>query len=288
MAVKIVTDSSADIPEEIAQELDITVIPLYIRFGDKTYRDGVDITLDQLYDKLRYIRDFPKTSIPSPGDIAGVYNRLASDSNEIVSIHLSPRYSGALNAAMLASEYVPEGHTIHVIDSKSVSMGCGLVVMAAARAAQNGADLEEIMRIINRAIECTHIIGMIADIKYLLGGRRLSLPGWHLFLGKLGTLIRFKLVGKISEAGKARGIGMYLSEKKALEKLEQSVSEFGPVEEIAVLHARKQEWADVIASRLAKVFPQRQIHISRLSGATGTHGGPGAVAVAFITNNYNC
>lgn len=284
MAVKIVTDSSADIPSEIAQELDITVIPLYIRFGDKTYRDGVDITPDQFYDKLVHTRDFPKTSIPSPGDIAGVYTRLASNPNDIVSIHLSPRYSGALNAAKLASEYAPEGCTIQVIDSKSVSMGCGLVVMAAARAAQNGAGLVEIMQVINRAIECTHIIGMIADIKFLLGGRRLSLPGWHLFLAKLGTLIRFKLVGKISEAGKARGIGMYLSEKKALEKLEQSVREFGSVEEIAVLHARKPEWADGIAGRLAAAFPQKQIHVSRLSGATGTHGGPGAVAVAFTTN----
>ena len=95
-------------------------------------------------------------------------------------------------------------------------MGCGLVVMAAARAAKKGAELEQVLKIVSDAIQRTHIVGMISDIGYLLGGHRLSLPGWHLFLGKLGTLIRFKLAGKIHEAGKVRGIGMYFSEKKAL------------------------------------------------------------------------
>jgi DegV family protein with EDD domain len=283
MAVKIVTDSSADIPAEIAKELDITVIPLYISFGDETFRDGVDITTDQFYDRLARTRSFPRTSIPSPGDIAGVYNRLARGTSQIVSIHLSPRYSGALNAATVARDYVPEGCTVNVVDSKSVSMGCGLVVMAAARAAKKGADLEQIMKVVDEAIRHTHIVGMIADIGYLLGGHRLSLPGWHLFLGKLGTLIRFKLVGKIYEAGKVRGIGMYFSEKKALEKLEQAVTEYASVDEIAVLHARKPEWAVEIAGRLAEAFPQTEIHVSRLSGVTGVHGGPRAVAIAFTS-----
>jgi DegV family protein with EDD domain len=280
MAVKVVTDSSADIPPEMARELDITVIPLYIRFGNEVYRDGIDITASQFYDKLS--RSLPRTSIPSPGDIAKVYVQLAAGTDEILSIHLSPRYSGALNAAIVAREYAPAGCTIEVVDSRTVSMGCGLVVMAAARAARAGASLKQLMPVVNQAIRRTHIVGMIADIKYLLGGRRLSLPGWHLFLGKLGTLIRFKLVGEIYEAGKVRGIGMYFTESKALEKLEQRVNEFPSVEEIAVLHANKPEWSRNIAERLAVVFPRKQIHVSRLSGATATHGGPRAVAIAFI------
>lgn len=283
MAVKIVTDSSADIPTEIVKELDITVIPLYIRFGDETFRDGIDITADQFYERLAHTRRFPRTSIPSPGDIAGVYTGLARDTSQIVSIHLSPEYSGALNAATVAKDYVPEGCTVNVVDSKSVSMGCGLVVMAAAREAKTGADLEQVMKVVDKAVRNTHIIGMVADIGYLLGGHRLSLPGWHLFLGKLGTIIRFKLVGKIHEAGKARGIGMYFSEKKALKILEQKVTEYQSVDEIAILHARKPEWANEIAGRLADAFPLTKIHISRLSGVTGAHGGPRAVAIAFTT-----
>jgi len=280
--VKIVTDSSSDIPPEVAQELDITVIPLYVRFGDEVYRDGVDISADQFYDKLAQSRSLPQTSTPSPGDFAEIYNQLATETDSIISIHLSPRYSGALNTAMVAKDYVPEGCTVKVVDSKSVSMGCGLVVMAAAREARKGASLEQAMQTINRTIWHTHIVGMIADINYLLRGRRLSLPGAHLLLGKLGTLLRFKLVGEIYEAGKVRGRGMYFSEAKALERLEQCVTEFQSIEEIAILYAKKPEWAQNIAERITSVFPRKPIHISRLSSATGVHGGPKAMAIAFI------
>jgi DegV family protein with EDD domain len=279
--VRIVTDSSSDIPAEVAQELGITVIPLYIRFGDEVYRDGVDISTDQFYDKLAHSRILPKTSTPSPGDFAEIYNQLAAETDSILSIHLSPRYSSALNAAMVAKDYVPEGCTVKVIDSKSVSMGCGLVVIAAAREAKAGTSLEQVMQTVEKAILRTHIIGMIADINYLLGGRRLSLPGAHLFLGKIGTLLRFKLVGEIYEAGKVRGRGMYFREAKALNRLEQCVAEYQSIEEIAILYAQKPEWAQGFADRITSV-PKKRIYNARLSCATGVHGGPRAMAVAFI------
>lgn len=279
--IKVVTDSSSDIPPEVAQELGITVIPLYIRFGDEVYRDGVDISPDQFYDRLAHSRLLPKSSTPSPGDFAKVYKQLSAETDSILSIHLSTRYSSALNAAMVAKDYVPAGCTVTVIDSKSVSMGCGFVAMAAAREAKAGASLEQVMQTINKTMLRTHIIGMISDIHYLLAGRRLVLPGAHLFLGKLGTLLRFKLVGELYEAGKVRGIGMYFSETKALDKLEQCVTEFRSIEEIAILYARKREWAQNFADRIASVFPQKRVYITRLSCATGVHGGPRAMAVAF-------
>jgi len=280
--VKVVTDSSSDIPPEVAQELGITVIPLYLRFGDEVYRDGVDISGDQFYDKLAHSRILPKTSTPSPGDFAEIYNQLAAETDSILSIHLSTRYSGAFNAAMVANDYVPQGCTVKVIDSKSVSMGCGLVAIAAAREAKAGADLEQVMQTVNKAILRTHIVGMIADINYLLAGRRLSLPGAHLFLGKLVTLLRFKLLGEIYEAGKVRGRGMYFSEAKALDKLEQCVTEYQSIEEMSILYAKKPEWAQDFADRIASVFPQERIYNARLGCATGVHGGPKAMAVAFI------
>ncbi len=281
MVIKVVTDSSSDIPPEIARELDITVVPLYIRFGDEVYRDGVDISPDQFYDRLARSRILPQTSTPSPGDFSEVYNQLATQTDSILSIHLSPRYSSAINAAMVAKDYAPEGCKVEVIDSKSVSMGCGLVAMAAAREAKAGANLEKVVQTVNRTILRTHIVGMIADISYLLGGRRLTLPGAHLFLGKLGTLLCFKLVGEIYEAGRVRGRGMYFRESRALEKLEQCVTEFQSVEEMAILHARKSEWARSITDRMNSAFPQIPIYGARLGGATGVHGGPRAMAIAF-------
>ncbi|HJX12199.1 MAG TPA: DegV family protein [Dehalococcoidales bacterium] len=282
MVVKVVTDSSSDLPPETVRELGITVVPLYIRLGDETYRDGVDITPDQFYEKLGRSRRLPRTSIPSPGDFARVYQELAAAADGILSIHLSPRYSGAINAATVARGYAPEGCPVEVLDSRSVSMGCGFVVMAAARAAREGANLAAVMEAAGQAIKRTHIVGMIADIHYLLGGRRLSLPGWHLFLGRLGTVLRFKLVGEIYEAGKVRGRGMFFNQAKALARLEQCLTGYPSPEEIAVLHARQPEWAKNIADRLVKAYPGRSVRVSRLSAATGSHGGPRAVAVAFI------
>jgi len=280
--VKIVTDSGSDIPPEVVQELGITVIPLYIRFGDEVYRDGVDISADQFYDKLAHSRILPKTSTPSPGDFAKIYNQLAAETDSILSIHLSTRYSGTYNAATVAKDYAPEGCTVKVIDSKSVSMGCGLVAITAAREAKAGADLEQVMQTVNKAILRTHIVGMIADINYVLSGRRLSLPGAHLFLGKIGTLFRFKLLGEIYEAGKVRGRGMFFREAKALDKLEKCVTEFQSIEEMAILYAKNPEWAQDFAERITSVFPKKRIYNARLSCATGVHGGPKALAIAFI------
>jgi DegV family protein with EDD domain len=283
MVVRIVTDSSSDVPPEVAQELDITVIPLYIHFGDETYRDGIDISADEFYEKLAHSHIFPKTSTPSPGDFASIYEHLAAETDSILSIHLSPRYSSAINSAVVARDYVPEGCRVEVIDSKSVSMGCGLVVMAAAREARDGASLEQVMRTVDKAIMRTHIAGMITDINYLLGGRRLSLPGAHLFLGKLGTVLGFKLVGEIYEAGRVRGRGMYFKEEKALEKLQICVTEYKSVEEIAIVYAKKPEWASKITNRMTEAFPWKTIHTARLGCTTGVHGGPKAMAIAFIT-----
>jgi len=279
--MKIVTDSGSDIPPEVAQELGITVIPLYIRFGDEVYRDGVDISADQFYDKLAHSRILPKSSTPSPGDFAKIYNQLAAETDSILSIHLSTRYSGTYNAATVAKGYAPEGCTVKVIDSKSVSMGCGLVAITAAREAKSGADLEQVMQTVNKAILRTHIVGMIADISYVLSGRRLSLPRAHLFLGEIGTLLRFKLLGEIYEAGKVRGRGMFFREAKALEKLEKCVTEFQSIEEMAILYAKNPEWAQDFAERIASVFPKKRIYNARLSCATGVHGGPKALAIAF-------
>lgn len=132
--VRIVTDSSSDIPHEVALELGITVVPVYVRFGDELYRDGVDIDADQFYHKLERSRMLPKTSTPSPGDFVQCYDKLAREADEILSIHLSSRYSSVCNAAIIGRSYLQRKCTVEVADSRSVSMGCGLIAIAAARA----------------------------------------------------------------------------------------------------------------------------------------------------------
>lgn len=143
MTVKIVTDSTSDIALELAQRLGITIVPIYVHFGDKTYRDQVDIDTDDFYHKLETGHIHPRTSAPSPGDFIKVFKKLAQETNEILSIHLSSKTSGTYNAALLAKEALSsERCRIEVIDSEFVTMGLGLIIMMAAKAASIGIALQ--------------------------------------------------------------------------------------------------------------------------------------------------
>ncbi|MFC1979420.1 DegV family protein [Chloroflexota bacterium] len=171
--------------------------------------------------------------------------------------------------------------SVEVIDSKSVSMGCGLTAISAARAAMQGANSMQVIALVNDNILRTHIIGMVTNVRHILGGRRLSLPGKDLFLAKLGAVLRFKLLGEIYEAGKLRGRGMFLSKAKALARLEQILTEQAAIESLSILHAHNPDWAQDFSRRIASVFPENNICRARLGCITGIHSGPEAVAIAF-------
>ena len=282
MTVKIVTDSTSDLPAQIAQELGITVVPVYVRFGEMVYRDGVDINTEQLYHKLAHGCVLPRTSTPSPGDFADAYNRLAAEADEILSIHLSAKYSGTYNAAKLAKEYVEGECRVEVIDSKSVSMGCGLVAITAARAAREGANLEQAMGVAYNAILHTRLLGMVSDVKYLLGGKRVFIPGAKIFLARMGTLVRAKLLGEVYEAGKIRGIGVCRSEATAFDRLERCLMELPRIEEMCLLWSNEPRWAHNFASRIPPTFPKEHLYITRLGCVTAMHAGPKALAIALI------
>ena len=127
MVVKIVTDSTADLPVQLAQELGISVVPVYVRFGDKVYRDRVDISEDELYQELLKSPVHPSTSQPAPADFADTYAQLSKETDGIVSIHVSSKMSGTYNSALQGRELADTKCCIEVVDSRSVSMGLGLV-----------------------------------------------------------------------------------------------------------------------------------------------------------------
>src|SRR4030043_201007 len=133
MVVKIVTDSTSDIPPQVLKDLGITVVPIYVVFGNNTYRDRVDIGEEEFYSKLSQDSVHPTTSVPSPKDFADVYNKLAKETDEIISIHLTSKESGTYNSALLGKELVTKKCRVEVLDSLSVSLGLGLIVIHAAR-----------------------------------------------------------------------------------------------------------------------------------------------------------
>jgi DegV family protein with EDD domain len=174
LAVKIVTDSGADLPPELARSLGIAVVPVYIYFGEHAYKDGVDITPDELYRRMIEGPVHPTTTQPIPIDFANVYKELSQVADGIVSIHLPAKLSGTVNAALQGKEMAKVKCPIEIIDSLGVSMGLGLVVMAAARVAQAGGTMAQVVAETNKAIGKMQLRGLLDTLKYLLAGGRIT------------------------------------------------------------------------------------------------------------------
>jgi len=168
--VKIVTDSSADLPAELAQELGITVVPIYVSFGDEVFRDRVYISDEELYRRLIHGPVHPTTTQPGSQDFLEASRELSAGADGIASIHLSSKLSGTYNAALLAKEMIASEHPIEVIEAQTVTIGLGLISVAAAKIAKLGKGLEDVLTEINHAIFNTSLLGLLDTLEYLLRG----------------------------------------------------------------------------------------------------------------------
>ena len=146
MAVRVVTDSTSDLPADLADDLGITLVPASVYFGTRGYKDGVDITADEFFDKLMNGPDFPTTSQPSVGEFSDTYASVSDGADGIVSVHVSSKVSGTFNSAQQGAEHANVGCAVEVLDTLQASMGVGLVAIAAAQAAQAGGSIEEVDR----------------------------------------------------------------------------------------------------------------------------------------------
>ena len=145
MTIKIVTDSTADLPAKLVKELDVAVVPVYLRFGAEVYRDRVDISEDEFYRKLLSDPTHPNTTQPTPQDFASVYEKLSKDADGIVSIHITSKLSGTYNSAVQGKKMVKNGCPIEIVDSQTVSIAIGLMVIQACQMAKSGRSLKQIV-----------------------------------------------------------------------------------------------------------------------------------------------
>lgn len=275
MTVKIVTDSTVDLPPELTEELGITVVPVYVRFGEEVYRDGVDIGQEEFYQRLIESPVHPSTSQPTPVDFADVYRRLSGETDEIVSIHVSAKVSGTYNAALQGRELAAVGCHIEVLDSLSVSMGLGLITMAAARLVGAGRSLSEIMEEVRQAIPRVHILGVFDTLKYLLKGGRIGKAR-----ALVGTVLNVKPLITMRD-GEISPLGMARTRAKGVERLFDTVKNVQSIQELAIVHSTTPDEAASFKERIASIFDRKQIHIARLGPALGVHGGPGVLLLAF-------
>lgn len=275
MVIKIVTDSTCDLPDDLLKELDITVVAEYLSFGEKIYRDQVDIQQDEFYEKLVSGSVYPKTAQPTPQDFADVYTRLSATTDAIVSLHLSTKLSGTCNSALQGKKLVNTACRIEIVDSRLVSVALGLVVMQAAKMAQAGMSLEQIMAGISTSIANVHFLIYFDTLKYLAKGGRIgkakALVGALLNIKPLLMLKDGELVPTLQVRTRAKGTAI----------LEDFARKASSIEDLAVLYSTTPDAARDLVDRLAPLFPKERIILSRLGSALGVHGGPGVLAIAF-------
>lgn len=275
MTVKIVTDSTADLPAQLAQELGITVVPVYLRFGDKVYRDGVDISQDEFYQKLVESPVHPTTSQPTPADFANVYHKLSEGADEIVSIQVTSKLSGTYNSALQGRELAATKCLIEVVDSLSISMGLGLIAMAAARLAEAGESLPGVMAEVRQSIPNIRLLCIFDTLKYLLLGGRIGKAK-----ALLGSILNVKPLitirdGELVPAGQAR------TRSRGIERLVDFVKNALNIQELAIVHSTTPDEAGSLKERIASIFDRKRIHMARLGPALGVHGGPGTLILAL-------
>lgn len=276
MTVKIVTDSLGDIPSEVARELDITVIPLNVVFGEDVYRDGVDLTSEQFYKKLGKGQELPTTQIDSLDVFVQAYDKLAEETKEILVIANSKKISASYEAMAQAVDKMKKPCRVEVIDSQWAIMAQGLVVIAAAKAAKKGAGIEDLMALTEKNIPRADTRMAFDTLEYLEEGGRIGKARAF-----LGSRLKITPILGIRE-GEVFPFSREHSRARAIDHLYYFATSFSHIEEMAVEDATTPKEADALAKRLKSQFPKTHIYRTTVSPVIGAHVGPRVIGVAVL------
>ena len=276
MTVRIVTDSTADLTPEIVEKYDISVVPLYIHFGDEAYRSGIDLSSDDFFDRLMKSKHLPTTSAPSPGDFMQVFDSVAKGTDEILAITISSGVSATYFAAEEARKLWKGKARLEVLDSFSALMMLGLVVISAAKAARAGHSLNEVIGVARSSINRVQIRLAFDTLEYLKkGGRIGAAQAW------VGSLLNMNPILTLKD-GKTEPVTRLRSRAKAIEYLGDFATKFPKIEEIAVEDATTPDEAEILVDRISALVPRESIYRSRISPVIGTHVGPRVVGVSVL------
>lgn len=275
--IKIVTDSTAYLPEETVRQHDIRVVPLYVHFGTEAFKEGVELSNEEFYRRLKEAPELPTTSQPSPGEFKSVFEPLVDAGHEVVALTISSKISGTWNSAMGARDMLPEA-PISVVDTFSTSVGLHLMVDAAVKAAAAGATRQEIVDQIEEIKQKMQIFFVVDTLEYLAKGGRIG-------NGKafLGTLLKVKPILVLQE-GAIEPLEQVRSKRKATARMIELVEEYvggsGSSSKVAVTHALVPEDAEMISRELVGCLGCAPPLIGELGPVIGTHTGPGMVGIA--------
>ena len=279
--VRILTDSAADLPEELARQLNVEVLPLGVTFEDgMAYRDRVDLQPEEFYEKLAACEKLPKTSQPNLGDVLTAFESARDAGDEMVAIFISSQLSGTYQSACMAADTV-EYPGIHVVDSLNAAMGQHLLVRLAVHLRDVGKSAVQIAATLEHAKEHLHLVAAIDDLKYLRKGGRLpaavAVAGGMLGIKPLITLKE----GKVAMAGKARGLpGAYVALFKKIEELGGINPRFDSLAGYTVSTREVAPIQTYLVDNLGLPEPL----VRQIGCVIGTHAGPGAFGLAFFDN----
>jgi DegV family protein with EDD domain len=278
MTVRIVTDSTVDIPMEQAAAAGITVVPLTVFFGDEAYLDGIELDNPRFYQKLQEYKVLPTTSQPSPAKFHEAYTRLVEEGADgILSIHLSSHLSGTYQSARTASESLPDDLKkipIEVVDSLTISAGMSRAVLLAAREAREGLSLEEIKAHVLDELARTTILAVLDTLEYVRRGGRIGGAS-----AMLGNMLSVKPIISLKE-GAVVPVERPRTRSKAFARIAQLITDMAPIEAVSIAESN-EEIGQQLAEALKETYTG-EIPRYKLGAALGTHTGPGTVAVAVV------
>ncbi len=272
--IRVLTDSTADVPDSIASQMGIAVVPAYVQIGDASLRDGVDISREEFYRRLPGLARVPTTAVPPADDFTAAFRRLSGAADEVIAVLVSATLSGMLGVARLGSADVPD-LTVHLVDSQQVMMGLGWQAILAAEDAAAGRSSAEILAHIHSVQPRVRIFGVLDTLEYLRRGGRVD---WARTTA--ARLLHIKPLIEFVQ-GKAVLVGQVRTRRRAIDRLIEIIADLGPLERLALIHTAAPDWPS-FRDRLGELVPVERILVSEVGPTVGTHLGPSALGVALI------
>ena len=277
MAVRVVTDSTSDISPPEAEELGVRVIPTLVAFGDEVFRDRVEITPSEFYERLTASREFPKTSQPSVEAFAAVYREVAdAGGDEIASIHVSSKLSGTLNSASVARETSELATRVELLDSLTAGVGLRAVVEAAAGIAREGGTLEEVLGAARGVMERSHVYVALDTLEYLHKGGRIGRAGAF-----VGTALRIKPIIHI-EGGEVAPFDRVRTRARAVKRIEKAALAEGALEALYVIYSDDDAGARELIERVSPQLGGTRIEVIQTGPTVGAYLGPNALGICTV------
>jgi len=267
----VVTDSTADLPEEWRRRYGIQIVPLKVLFGQESFRDGIEIDNEEFFRRLAASTNLPTTSAPSPGDFAAVYERLSKDFESCVSIHIGAQLSATAEAARVGAQQVA-GFPVTVIDSETVTMPIAFLCRIAAECPT----LDEAVAAVTTRIPRCRILALLDTLRYLEMGGRIGRAQ-----AAIGTMLDLKPLLLVKDR-EITAVDRVRTKKRAVQRMVEYFRSDGPAEHVAVMHAQSAGEAEGVVAELRAELPDQEITVGQIGAVLGTHTGPKALGIVYI------